>query len=512
MPRAFTYGVGVLVALALVLASLVVTVWLDVDRTAERHDAGLRLFQRFTAEGTGLLERLLRNGKPQCHNEGLMDLNAHLLGSRYLREIGVLNEERGLICSTALGQLAVPIKGNYPVHVSRSGIELMNVPLTMAGKKVVATIIQRPPFNVVVNPFATDDLYASADVVWLRTADQLLQMHATVGPKTLAAMQERAGRVERTTLSRQGLGYELVSMAPEADVVLQTRRGLWAIVQHDRLLPALLVGSLLMAALLYGTITPFVVRLCSLRQRIGYLCHEEHLMLLYQPVFDLTTMRPIGCEVLARLKEGDTTWTPDKMIPAVLGAGLEQRFDHAVTRKAIRELAAHLPAWSGGRFSIALNYFPKSIRPDTLIPILTGALQATGRDDFEVCIEVTEHSLSSELIAEVQRLKAQGFLVAVDDFGTGYSNLKSVTQLAPDLLKIDGSFVYELEDATVRSNLIPQIVHIAQAVNAQTVAEGIEKMEQVQLLVAEGVRYGQGYALGRPMEIGAFRAFVEGYR
>lgn len=64
-------------------------------------------------------------------------------------------------------------------------------------------------------------------------------------------------------------------------------------------------------------------------------------------------------------------------------------------------------------------------------------------------MEITEHSISSELIAEVRKLKGEGFLVAVDDFGTGYSNLKSVTQLAPDLLKIDGSFVYELEAATV---------------------------------------------------------------
>ena len=139
-------------------------------------------------------------------------------------------------------------------------------------------------------------------------------------------------------------------------------------------------------------------------------------------------------------------------------------------------------------------------------------MQASERDDFEICIEVTEHSLSSELIGDVQQLKSQGFLIAVDDFGTGYSNLKSVTQLSPDLLKIDGSFVYELEGDTVRSNLIPEIVRIAIAVNAQTVAEGIEKMEQVELLRAEGVRYGQGYALGRPMDVAAFVVFMTSFQ
>ena len=101
-------------------------------------------------------------------------------------------------------------------------------------------------------------------------------------------------------------------------------------------------------------------------------------------------------------------------------------------------------------------------------------------------------------------------MIAVDDFGTGYSNLRTVTQLSPQILKIDRSFVYELEDNTVRSNLIPEIVRIASAVNAYTVAEGIEKIEQVEVLVSEGVPYGQGYALGRPMNINAFINFLVG--
>src|SRR5690606_12932161 len=102
----------------------------------------------------------------------------------------------------------------------------------------------------------------------------------------------------------------------------------------------------------------------------------------------------------------------------------------------------------------------------------------------------------------------EGFLIAVDDFGTGYSNLQLVTKLSPDILKIDGSFVYELEEASLRSNLIPQIVNIARAVGADAVAEGIEKPEQARLLAAQGVQYGQGYALARPMPLERFIAFM----
>lgn len=145
------------------------------------------------------------------------------------------------------------------------------------------------------------------------------------------------------------------------------------------------------------------------------------------------------------------------------------------------------------------------------MPVLSESINDTGRDDFEICIEIVEHALSSELIPEVECLKSNGYLIAVDDFGTGYSNLRSVTRLAPDRLKIDRSFVHELEEASLRSNLIPEMVDIARAINAQIIAEGIETMNQARLLTVAGVRYGQGYGLARPMPADALGAMMRQY-
>src|SRR3546814_19806307 len=135
-----------------------------------------------------------------------------------------------------------------------------------------------------------------------------------------------------------------------------------------------------------------------------------------------------------RMKEGDRLWMPDQVIPAILQSGLARRFDHAVTRKAIRELAERLPAQSD-TFRLALNYFPDSVDQATLIPLLQGALKAAQRSDIQICIEVTEHSLYSELIAEVGAVKANGFRIAIDDCGTGYSKLKSDRSVSPDKMK-----------------------------------------------------------------------------
>ena len=503
---------GVILALVLVAACLIATVWHDQSRVAQRHAEAMRVFDVLTEESTTLLAHLVKSHERDCSLEALMHFNTHMLQSRYIREIGVLDENRQLICTTSLGRLPQPIKDGYPAHITRSGLELLNnVQLAMADAAFLAVIIQRPPFNVVLSRYATGDIYASADIVWLRTVNGLVPLNVSPSEDVLA-LRERATAQTGPAFSLQGFGYEVISAGSDHELVLQTRRSVGAVLrENSALLAFLLAASLLIAALVVSAINPYVMRLSKLRNRIGFLCDEAHLALVYQPIFDLATLRPVGCEVLTRLREGARFWMPDAVIPAVQEAGLESQFDQAVVAKAIRELGDGLPH-SDDEFFIALNCFPKSLLPGKLIPVLAQAIQASARQDIQVCLEITEHSLSSELFTEVQEMKAQGFLIAVDDFGTGYSNLKTVKSLSPHILKIDRSFVFELEDASLRSNLIPEIVNIAKAIGALTVAEGIEKPEHASVLAAAGVDYGQGYALARPMRLQEFIDFMAEYR
>jgi len=508
-PKAFICGVGVLMAATLMLATAATVLWVDKSGIAERHDKAIDMAQAMLAESTSLLDHLAAHGKISCDQQGLIHLNAHLLKSRYLREIGMMDDDRRLICSTALGLLPKPIKGNYPVITSRSGLQLINnVPLEMANKTVKATLIQYKHFNVVLSPYITDDLYTSADAVWMRTADGLALLGSSKTLDEARSMRDRAARSKETAFTFHNLGYELVTVHPQIDLVMQTQRSLGQITrQNSVLLFCMLIGSSLITVLAVGVLAPYVATWSSVQNRVQFLCDEEHLLLVYQPVFDLATMKPVGCEVLMRMREGANLWMPDQVIPAILSSGLARQFDYAVTRKAVRELAEHLPA-QAAPFQMALNYFPESVDQAALIPVLQSALRTAARNDIEICVEVTEHSLSSELIAEVKSLKEQGFQIAIDDFGTGYSNLSSVKKLSPDVLKIDKSFIFELEDATVRSNLIQEIVNIARAVGAVAIAEGIEKPEQARLLAELGVQYGQGHALAHPMELEPFLAFM----
>ncbi len=514
VPKMFIYGAGVLMALLLIAATAITVFFVDKAHTTQQHERAARLARAMVTESVGLLDHLGDHGLITCEGANLTHLNLHLLHARFVREVGILDEESRLICSTTMGRLDTPVKGNYPVFHLPSGREiLIDVPLQVANKAVKATILRQGDYNVVIAPHITEDLYTSADYIWLRTVTGLRLVRSKQASPDAPPLNilYRADSANHSVWSLHSMGYTKLTAPPNTALVFQTRRSWMSVMdQHSPLLIGMLLGSLLIAVLVAGTLAPRILQLCGVQNRVRFLCDENHIQLMYQPIFDLRSNQLVGCEVLMRIHEGKHIWMPDQLIPAIMDSGLTRRYDHAVARKAIGELASHLPVQPAG-FKIALNFFPESIDRATLMPLLQDVLKRAGRDDFQLCIEVTEHSLSSKLIAETNSLKEQGFLIAIDDFGTGYSNLQSVTTLSPNLLKIDKSFVFELEDVTLRSTLIPHIVNIAQAVGAQVIAEGIEKLEHVPVLVGMGVQYGQGYAFARPMDLQAFQVFISAH-
>jgi sensor c-di-GMP phosphodiesterase-like protein len=102
-PKAFTYGAGILIALLLMLATAVTVVWVDESHIAERHDNALQAARAAAAESAAILDSLTAHDDISCDDDDLLHLNGHLLQLRFIREIGVLDADNRLICSTALG-------------------------------------------------------------------------------------------------------------------------------------------------------------------------------------------------------------------------------------------------------------------------------------------------------------------------------------------------------------------------------------------------------------------------
>ena len=160
------------------------------------------------------------------------------------------------------------------------------------------------------------------------------------------------------------------------------------------------------------------------------------------------------------------------------------------------------------RDRVSINFLPQDLQYARLHPHLQALRERWALAHLCLSLEIVEHRIDAQIMAQLPLFRASGYVLSVDDFGTGFSNLKSVKAIRPDLLKIDKTFVFDMEADSVRSSLIPQMIDIARAVNAQVVAEGIENEQQLQMLRDLGVQFGQGYYLCRPVPLETFAAVL----
>lgn len=163
---------------------------------------------------------------------------------------------------------------------------------------------------------------------------------------------------------------------------------------------------------------------------------------------------------------------------------------------------------------LSVNLSRAQLADVQLVVQVQQALQQAGMPAALLQLEVTESlaAQGDEVRSRLQALKALGLSLALDDFGTGYSSLSSLHQLPVDLVKIDRSFVSQIETSAHHRALVKATVDVAQSLGMGTVAEGIETPGQVQLLQALQCQKGQGYWIGRPMRADALPAWLAGWQ
>ncbi|WP_394792239.1 EAL domain-containing protein [Rhodoferax sp.] len=512
-PRAVGLVCGYGVALGMASVLLAATLELELQRIRSGHEEVVRRVLELEQDIGGLLDELNASHSTTCSNDNLVALRVLLFSHRYARAIGLLDEQRRLFCNTSQG-LIVPPKPTQPGGIQTPiGLSHFWVPVDVTHGRVRATIVERGHFSVMLEPASTlEVLNKYTDAAWAGRGPERMRYFA--GPRADQLDDRQSPAIDQRT--SQHLDWQ------RGVYVVNTRMPSGVMAFQSVLLPqelyhgsvALLAGAgvfcLLLGLLVNEVVTQRSRRFESMEYRIRYLCQADKLVCHYQPIIDLASGRAVGCEVLARLRDGANLLYPDHFIPALLKQNLGWTFDAAVSRCALHELGSSLPR--GAPFKVALNFFPQNLRHGLVAPHLRASLDALQRSDLQVELEVTEYNFSPEIVPELQRLKADGYLVAIDDFGTGYSNLGMVKRVAPDYLKIDKSFVYEMEDASLRSSLIPEIIAIAKAVDSLVIAEGIENAAQAAQLQALGVPFGQGYYFAKPMPLEAFLSYLAAQR
>jgi diguanylate cyclase (GGDEF)-like protein len=254
----------------------------------------------------------------------------------------------------------------------------------------------------------------------------------------------------------------------------------------------------------------------NLNQRIKLETDLRHaiergaLELHYQPKICVTDGKLRGVEALVRWPHPEHGLVmPQDFIPIAEETGLIVSLGNWVLAEACRQAAE----WRnrGLDITVAVNVSARQIAKDRLVDRVAGLLAEHGLPASALQIELTETALltAPELATEtLNRLREMGVVIAIDDFGTGYSSLARMRRLPIDLVKIDRSFIENMDNDAKDAEVVRTIVALAKALGLDIIAEGVESQRQSQILHDSGCTVCQGYYFARPKSVAQLESWL----
>ncbi len=233
--------------------------------------------------------------------------------------------------------------------------------------------------------------------------------------------------------------------------------------------------------------------------------------LVYQPVVATKSGRIVGAEALVRWEHPERgTLGPATFIGLAEETGLILPLGRAVLEEACRRAAEW--AMEAPNVSVAVNLSARQFQQHDLVREIDSVLSNTGLNPSQLCLEITESVAMDDIertIRVLNDLKSLGVKLAIDDFGTGYSSLNYLKRLPVDVVKLDRSFVQELDINAVDSAIVSAVINLADAIGMMAIAEGVETADQLERLTSLGCPMVQGYHLARPMSADAFITLLD---
>ena len=236
---------------------------------------------------------------------------------------------------------------------------------------------------------------------------------------------------------------------------------------------------------------------------------EDHeLSLVYQPEFDLQTNKLVGAEALLRWnskKYGQVG--PSVFIPIAEQSGLILDIGEWVIEQAAAQLSIWQKSGTPLPGTLFVNVASRQLMRQPLLAIITRQLQKYRLSPRAIGIEITERTLMSnneDIAQKLNKIEMEGIPIAIDDFGTDYSSLSYLKSFPISFLKIPNQFVDGISVDESDKGIASAIHGVSVALKMQTIAEGIETQEQLEVLREMGCQRGQGYLLGRPVSADTF--------
>jgi diguanylate cyclase (GGDEF)-like protein len=247
------------------------------------------------------------------------------------------------------------------------------------------------------------------------------------------------------------------------------------------------------------------VRTQSMRAELQRAAEQQEFVVHYQPVVRLETGAVEAVEALVRWQHPERGLLPPAaFIDAATASGHILFIDNWVMHEACRQVKAWQASVPGAAgLSACVNISPSQLRHPGLASSVAEALRASGLRAQDLVVELTEGCLVHDVEAaatELQQLRELGVRIALDDFGTGYSSISHLLRLPVDIIKVDRSFVSEMDDGGQGSNLAQALVTFGRSMGLQVVGEGIEQQHQLGLLRSVHCELGQGYLYAKPSD------------
>jgi EAL domain-containing protein (putative c-di-GMP-specific phosphodiesterase class I) len=250
----------------------------------------------------------------------------------------------------------------------------------------------------------------------------------------------------------------------------------------------------------------------SLEVQLRQAMQDETLWLAYQPLVDLATNRLVELEALVRWQHPERgTILPSAFVPVAEQTGFVIPFGRWVLETACRQGYVWQERYRDAPV-VSVNLSARQFLHPELVEDITRVLQSTGMAPDRLKLEITETTMMTNVDAAadiLRRLRALGVRIAIDDFGSGYSSLSYLRNLPIDQLKIDQEFIAGLERQSQARAIVRAVIALAQALQIEIVAEGIESSAQATHLRNWGCELGQGFHFGRPMSANQATALLD---
>lgn len=231
----------------------------------------------------------------------------------------------------------------------------------------------------------------------------------------------------------------------------------------------------------------------------------------YQPILHLGSRQVVGFEALVRWQHPSRGLVfPDAFIPCLEDSSLVVPVGRTILRQACLQLRRwHDGGWPG--LTMSVNLSARQFESSTLLDDIDTVLAETEVDPASLKLEITETAVMGDPEAAtllMQQIRQRKIQISIDDFGTGYSSLSYLNRFPIDNLKIDRSFVSQLEEPSENLKIVDTIMGLSRQLGLAVIAEGISTAQQLALLIDLGCEFGQGYLFSRPLPSAEIEALL----